>query len=192
MPDDPTDEAARAVRAFLHALSLPVDDDPELRDTPARVARAFADELLDGYRRDPAAALAGALPSASRDLVALRGIRYVSVCPHHLLPAEGVAAVGYLPGGRIVGLGDIVQLVEALAHRLVLQETLGAQIADALVAHLGARAAGVVLVARHACLSLRGERQGDAAVVTQSFAGAWRDDATARAEFLLAVGPVSR
>ena len=91
-----------------------------------------------------------------------------------------------------MGLGDIVQLVEALAHRLVLQETLGAQIADALVAHLGARAAGVVLVARHACLSLRGERQGDAAVVTQSFAGAWRDDATARAEFLLAVGPVSR
>lgn len=192
MRDDPTDEAARAVRAFLQALSLPVDDDPELRDTPARVARAFADELLDGYRRDPAQALAGALPSASRDLVALRGIRYVSVCPHHLLPAEGVAAVGYLPGGRIVGLGDIVQLVEALAHRLVLQETLGAQVADALVAHLGARAAGVVLVARHACLSLRGERQGDAAVVTQSFAGAWRDDATARAEFLLAVGPVSR
>lgn len=192
MPDDPTDEAARAVRAFLHALALPVDDDPELRDTPARVARAFADELLDGYRRDPAAALAGALPSASRDLVALRGVRYVSVCPHHLLPAEGVAAVGYLPGGRIVGLGDIVQLVETLAHRLVLQETLGAQIADALVAHLGARAGGVVLVARHACLSLRGERQGDAAVVTQSFAGAWRDDATARAEFLLAVGTVSR
>ena len=83
----------------------------------------------------------------------------------------------------------IAQKIEALLRR---DPTLGAQIADALVAHLGARAAGVVLVARHACLSLRGERQGDAAVVTQSFAGAWRDDATARAEFLLAVGPVSR
>lgn len=189
MREDPTAEAARAVRAFLHALSLPVDGDAELRGTPERVARAFADELLDGYRRDPAAALAGALPSASRDLVAVRGIRYVSVCPHHLLPAQGVAAVGYLPGGRIVGLGDLAQLVETLAHRLVLQETLGAQIAEALVTHLGARAAGVVLDARHACLSLRGERQADASVVTQSFAGAWRDDATLRAEFLRAVSP---
>ena len=92
--------------------------------------------------------------------------------------------MGYLPGGRIVGLGALVQLVECFAHRLVLQETLGRQVVDALVEHLGARAAGTVPEGRHACLSLRGERQADGVVVTQSFAGRWAEDVAARREFL--------
>ncbi len=191
MRDAPSDDrihrAAEALRAFLVALDLPVDRDPELRDTPMRVARAFADELLDGYARDPATPLADALPSESGELVMLGNITYASVCPHHLLPSTGLAHVGYLPGGRIVGLGALVQVVEVCAHRLVLQETLGQQIAAALVTHLGARAAGVVLEASHQCMVARGERQHGSRVVTQSFAGAWRDDVAARAEFLHAV-----
>ncbi len=186
-PADPIARASAALREFLVALELPIGSDPELRETPERVARAFYDELLDGYRTDPAAPLADALPSSSDGLVALTHITYASVCPHHLLPSSGVAHVGYLPGGRIVGLGSIVRLVEVCAHRLVLQETLGQRIADALVEHLGARAAGVVLDASHLCMVARGERQAAARVVTQSFAGAWREGPAGRAEFLHAV-----
>ena len=185
---DTIDEAAQALRAFLQALDLPVDTDPELSGTPERAARAWRDELLDGYRQTAGAVLADALPSTERSMVVLTDVTFASMCPHHLLPCAGRAAVGYLPGGRIVGLGALVQLVECFAHRLVLQETLGRQVAEALVEHLGARAAGVVLEGRHACLSLRGERQSEAAVVTQSFVGLWADDVAARREFLDAAG----
>lgn len=178
------DEAAQALRTFLLALGLPVDTDPELSGTPGRAARAWRDEFLDGYRHSAAAVLAESLPSSERSMVVLADVTFATMCPHHLLPSVGRATVGYLPGGRIVGLGALVQLVECFAHRLVLQETLGRQVADALVEHLGARAAGVVLEGRHACLSQRGERQAAAVVVTQSFAGRWADDVAARREFL--------
>ncbi len=188
LPDDESlKRAAEAMRAFLVALDVPVDADPELRDTPERVARAWRDELLEGYFSDAREALADALPSTSDALVTLTEIRYASLCPHHLLPSTGVAHVGYLPAGRIVGLGNLVRLVELHARRLVLQETLAQRIADALVEHLGARAAGVVLDASHTCMITRGERQHDARVVTQSFAGEWRHDVARRAEFLQSV-----
>lgn len=183
----PAPDPARAVRDLLVGLGVDVDGDPELRGTPERVARVWRDELLAGYQVDPAALLADALATDERGLVTVTRITYASVCPHHLLPSWGVAHVGYLPGGRIVGIGTIVRLVDACARRLVLQETLGRQIAEALVAHLGARAAGVALDAAHACLSTCGERQAGARVVTHGFAGAWRDDVAGRYEFLRAL-----
>ncbi len=189
---DTSDEAAEALRAFLRALGLPVDTDPELCGTPERASRAWREELLDGYQRTAAEVLAEALPSSERSMVVLAHVTFASMCPHHLLPSAGRATLGYLPGGRIVGLGALVQLIECFAHRLVLQETLGRQVAEALVEHLGARAAGVVLEGRHACLSLRGERQSEGVVVTQSFAGLWADDMTARREFLDAAGGAAR
>lgn len=177
--------AARAVRDFLAALGVPIED-PELQGTPERVAQAFADELLSGYLVDPTALLADTLPTEQRGLVILRGVDYASVCPHHLMPSRGVAVIGYLPERRIVGIGSLVRALEAFSRRLVLQETLGQQLADALVEHLGAQAAAVVLEAEHTCMTVRGERQPRASVVTQSFSGAWRDDLTARAEFVAA------
>ncbi len=180
------DAAAKAIGDFLTALGIDRDVDPELAGTPERVARAWADELVDGYGTEPEALLADALASGERGMVTVLDLDYVSVCPHHLMPVQGRAHVGYLPGGRIVGLGVLSQLVDALSHRLVLQETLGQRVADALVTQLGARAAGAVLDARHACLSTRGEAQRAARVVTQSFAGLWADDPVARAEFIAA------
>lgn len=184
--------AALALRQFLLALGVPVDSEVELQGTPERAAGAFCDELLDGYRHDPAEVLADALPTREDAMVAVTNIQYVSVCPHHLMPASGVAHVGYLPAGRIVGLGVLVQLVDALSHRLVLQESLGRQIAESLHTKLGASAVGVVLEARHACLSMRGEKQSDAVVVTQAFEGQWAGDAVARAEFLQCVTRTAR
>lgn len=178
------DAAARAIRDLLEALGRSAHDDPELEGTPERVAHTWAEELIDGYAIDPARLLADSLVSTEAAMVTALELDYVSVCPHHLLPVQGRAHVGYLPGGRIVGVGVLSQLVDALSHRLVLQESLGRQITEALVTHLGARAAGVVLDARHGCLSMRGERQRSARVVTQSFAGEWAQDPVARAEFL--------
>ncbi|MBL8602013.1 MAG: GTP cyclohydrolase I [Myxococcales bacterium] len=193
MNEGSTDAVADAVRQFLKALGVDPAGDPELRESPERVARAWRDELLGGYARDPRSALGEALDTTERGLVVVTEIRYESVCPHHLMPTWGVAHVGYLPGGRIVGLGGLVALVEGYARRLVLQETLGRQVVEALVESLGARAAGVMLVGRHGCLSARGERQGGAQVVTQSFAGLWSDDVHSRAEFVLSLqGALSR
>lgn len=175
--------ARAAIAAFLRALGAPVDSDPELRETPERVADMFARELLDGYRVDIPALLRDGVVTREPGLVLLTDVRFTFVCPHHLLPSTAKAHIGYLPGPRVVGLGTIVKLAESLAHRLVLQETLGQQIADALCEHLQARGAAVLIHGTHACLSARGQAQRDAAVITSAFAGLMREEAEREAFF---------
>lgn len=184
----------RAVAELLDALDLPpeVRRSADLAATPGRVAEAWQQELLDGYRTDPALVLAESSPSASRELVAVTGIEYHSVCPHHLLPSRGVAHVGYLPGGRLVGFGQLVRLVDALAHRLVLQEELAQQIAGALVTHLGARGGGCVLEAEHLCLTVRGARRTRARAHAEGWAGSLARDRAARRGLEAAVARAGR
>lgn len=167
--------ARAAVAALLRAVGAPVDRDPELRETPERVAEMFVRELLDGYRVDISSLLRDGVATSEPGMVLLTDVRFTFVCPHHLLPSTGRAHIAYLPGPRVVGLGTIVKLAEAYAHRLVLQESLGQQIADALCEHLQARGAAVVIRATHACLSARGQEQRDAAVITNAFAGVMRE-----------------
>jgi GTP cyclohydrolase IA len=177
--------AADATARFLDALGLPpeVRGAADLEDTPRRVAEAWLEDLVDGYGRDPAAILADGLASAGRDLVAVTGIDYHSVCPHHLLPSRGVAHVGYVPGGKVVGFGQIVKLVDALAHRLVLEEDLARDIADALVRHLGARGAACVLEAEQLCMTVRGEKRSRARAHAEAWAGLLAKDGPARRRF---------
>ncbi|MFY3746255.1 GTP cyclohydrolase I FolE [Anaeromyxobacter sp. Red801] len=181
--------AAEATARLLDALGLPpeVRASPELAGTPRRVAEAWLEDLVDGYRAEPAEVLADAMPSASRALVTLTGIDFHSVCPHHLLPSRGVAHVAYLPGGRVVGFGQLVRLVDCLAHRLVLAEDLAQSVADALVEHLGARGAGCVLDAEHLCLTVRGERRARARAHAEGFAGALARSGVARRSFAQAI-----
>ena len=178
--------AAAAVAAFLDALHLPhaVRAGPDLAETARRVAEAWLDELVDGYRRDPAEILSGAMPSRARDLVAVTGIDYVSVCPHHLLPSRGVAHVAYLPGGALAGFGQVVKVVDAHAHRLVLAEDLARDVAGELALHLGARGAACLLEAEHLCLSVRGERRPRARAHAEAWVGALAEDGPARRRFL--------
>jgi GTP cyclohydrolase I len=177
--------AAEAVSRFLDALGLPpeVRGDPELALTPRRVAEAWLEDLVDGYGKDPAEILSGALPSGGRDLVAVTGIDFHSVCPHHLLPSRGVAHVAYVPGGKVVGFGQIVKLVDALAHRLVLEEDLARQIADALVQHVGARGAACLLEAEQLCMTVRGEKRPGARAHAEAYAGVLSRDGAARRRF---------
>ncbi len=184
-PKPATALLAEAIARFLDGLGLPpeVRRAGDLADTPRRVAETWANDLLDGYRRDPAEVLAGAIPSAGRDLVAVTGIDFHSVCPHHLLPSRGVAHVGYLPGGRVVGFGQIVKLVDCLAHRLVLEEDLARQIADALVKHVGARGAACVLEAEQMCMTVRGGKRGAARAHAEAYLGALAREGAARRRF---------
>lgn len=187
---DPEGAAAAVIR-FLDALGLPpeVRAGADLEGTPQRVAEAWLEDLVDGYARTPADVLAGAIPSPSRDLVAVTSIDFHSVCPHHLLPSRGVAHVAYLPGGRVVGFGQIVKLVHCLAHRLVLEEDLALQITEALVEHVGARGAACLLDAEQLCLTVRGERQARSRAHAEAYAGALARDGAARRRFLaLAAG----
>jgi GTP cyclohydrolase I len=155
----------------------------DLADTPRRVAEAWLEDLVDGYGRDPAEILAGGLPSAGRDLVAVTGIDYHSVCPHHLLPSRGVAHVAYVPGGKVVGFGQLVKLVDALAHRLVLEEDLARDVAEALVRHVGARGAACVLEAEQLCMTVRGEKRAGARAHAEAWVGTLAKDGPERRRF---------
>ncbi len=182
--------AARAIDEFLSAIGAPTGD-PELAGTGRRVAEAFALDLLSGYGEDPVRILAEGTGSHSAGLVVVTDLAAATICPHHLLPAMGNVHVGYFPGERVVGLGALGRLVDCYARRLALQEDIGQQIADALVAHLGARAAGVAIDFEQACVSARGERRHGARAYTVAFAGAAQDGAPLRAELLHALPPAT-
>jgi GTP cyclohydrolase I len=171
MPNVDREALAHAVAAMLRALGQD-ERAPALAGTPERVANLWADELHDGYAREPSAILGDAIEVAEdAPVVRLDGLATHVVCPHHLTLAIGHADVAYIPAGRVVGLGAIAGLVDAFAHRLALQEDVGREVAGALVDHLGARAAAVGFRLSHPCLGLHGEKKREATVQTLAFAG---------------------
>jgi GTP cyclohydrolase I len=178
-------EAEGAVVALLRLIG----EDPSrdgLVETPGRVVRALR-EMTAGYEDDPAEILAKTFEEASDEMIVLREIEFHSMCEHHLLPFYGTAAVGYLPGA-VVGISKLARLVGCFARRLQIQERMTRQIAEAVVEHLGARGAGVIVRAQHLCMGCRGVRLPASEMVTTSMLGAMREDAATRAEFLRLVG----
>ncbi|MEP7161239.1 MAG: GTP cyclohydrolase I FolE [Dermatophilaceae bacterium] len=173
--------AQAAVRELLAAMGEDPDRDG-LRDTPARVARAYA-EMLAGMRQDPEEILARRFLIDHDEMVLVRDIEVFSLCEHHLLPFHGVAHIGYIPviGGAVTGLSKLARLVDCFARRLQVQERLTSQIADALVTYLEARGAVVVIEAEHLCMSMRGVKKPGSRTITSAVRGALRDPAT-RAE----------
>lgn len=168
----------------MRALGHPPESNAELARTGRNVATAFHEELLAGHRLDPAQVLADPMPTTSSDLVVVRDIDVTCICPHHLLPASGVIHIGYVPNGKLVGLGALAKLARCYAQRLILQETLCEQIATALTDVLGAAAAGCVAELSPACLTCRGERPARARVLTLALRGKLQTDPALRAEFL--------
>ena len=175
------DRAAAAVRELLAAIG----EDPDregLRDTPDRVARAYA-ELTAGLRQTPRDVLTTTFDLGHDEMVLVRDIEVYSTCEHHLVPFHGVAHVGYIPStqGRITGLSKLARLVDLYARRPQVQERLTTQIADALVAHLDPRGVIVVIECEHLCMSMRGVRKPGARTITSAVRGQLRNAAT-RAE----------
>ncbi len=178
-------QTARHVETLLHALGADLHD-PELRGTPARVSEMLED-LLSGHDPERAPELAAiANPDVSTGLVLVRGVRFYSLCAHHLLPFFGEAHVGYVPGERLAGLGDLARVVDYFSRRLTLQERIAAGVADYLERGLRARGVAVLLEARHLCLEMRGQRK-PAAVETSAYRGVLAEPQR-RLEFLVRVG----
>jgi GTP cyclohydrolase I len=169
--------AALSIEAFLRAIGHDPKDDPNLAGTGARVADAYIDELCAGYAVDVPALLAENAIEGRTEIVSVRDIAVTTMCPHHLLPGEGRATVVFAPepGGKLVGIGAIGKLLDAFAQRLTLQETIGEEVAGALVAHLKARWAGCRLTLAHACMSARGERRHGASVESVALRGTLDD-----------------
>jgi GTP cyclohydrolase I len=175
---------ARA-EAAVRELLIAVGEDPDregLVDTPARVARAYA-ETFAGLRMSPDDVLSVTFSIAHDEMIIVRDIEVYSTCEHHLVPFHGVAHVGYIPArdGRVTGLSKIARLVEVFARRPQVQERLTTQIADALVEHLGAQGVIVVVECEHLCMSMRGVRKPGSRTITSAVRGQLRDVAT-RAE----------
>ncbi|WP_269204086.1 GTP cyclohydrolase I FolE [Nocardioides sambongensis] len=175
------DRAEAAVRELLAAIG----EDPEregLRDTPARVARAYA-ELTAGLRQEPEEVLTTTFDLGHDEMVLVRDIELWSMCEHHLVPFTGVAHVGYIPAasGKITGLSKLARLVDVYAKRPQVQERLTTQIADALVEILDARGVIVVIEAEHLCMTMRGVRKAGARTITSAVRGQMHQAAT-RAE----------
>ncbi|MEH3090255.1 MAG: GTP cyclohydrolase I [Microbacterium arborescens] len=183
------ERVAALVRDLLEAIGEDPDR-PGLKQTPQRVADAYA-EFFSGVGADAAEPLQhtisvargpapDTLPSGA---VLVRGIRFRSVCEHHLLPFAGHAHIAYLPGEQVVGLGALPRVVDVLAARPQVQERLGEQVADTIAGALDARGVLVVLDAAHECVTMRGGRQPDASTITVAARGEYADPA-ARAELI--------
>jgi GTP cyclohydrolase I len=172
----------RAVREILAA----VGEDPDregLLETPARVARMYA-EMFAGLHQDPRIHLRKVFTEKYDEVVLVRDISFTSMCEHHLLPFVGRAHVGYLPGGKVLGLSKLARIVEVVSHRPQVQERMTEQIADLLVEELGARGVAVVVEASHTCMTIRGIRKPGSLCVTSAMKGIFRTDISSRTEVL--------
>ena len=176
-----------AIRSFLGAAGVDTNA-PDLAETPARVAAAWFEDYLDGYRADAREILAEIHPAKSKGLVVVKRIDFHSMCPHHLVPYRGVAHIAYLPKKGVVGFGKLVKLLDCFAHRLTLQEEIGDAVTSALTKQLGAAGAACILDAEQACVSTRGAKRRAARFVTRSFAGSLDKNPRLQTEFLAACG----
>jgi GTP cyclohydrolase I len=172
-------EAAVAATHLLAALGVDVADE-SLRETPRRVADAYAELLAP----EPFDLTTFPNDGGYDELVVAKGIPFHSLCEHHLLPFVGVAHVGYIPDERIVGLSKLARVVEHLARSLQVQERLTQRISDWIEDGLAPKGVGVVLEAEHFCMSLRGVRKAGTTTVTSALHGLVRDDPRTRQEFL--------
>ena len=174
-----SDRAQRAVAELLEALDIDLSDE-SLRETPRRVAAAYAELLTP----QPFEATTFPNDEGYDEMVVARSIPFHSLCEHHLIPFVGVAHVAYLPGERIVGLSKLARVVEQFARRLQVQERMTVQIADWIEDELAPRGVGVVLDGEHFCMTIRGVQKPGARTTTSALRGRLRDDARTRAEFL--------
>jgi GTP cyclohydrolase IA len=181
----PTRAEAEAAVAVLLAWA---GDDPSregLRDTPARVVKAY-EELFAGYAQDPAEILDTVFEDVASydEMVLVRDIPFVSHCEHHVAPFFGKAHIAYYPDGGVLGLSKLGRLVDIYAKRLQTQEALTAQIVAALDSHLHSRGAAVLVEAEHMCMSMRGVRKPGALTVTMQFSGPFKSNPAEQARFL--------
>jgi GTP cyclohydrolase I len=184
VPSTPVDTARieRAVREILSA----VGEDPSregLRETPARVARMYA-ELFSGLHDDPRVHLKKFFTEKYDEMVLVRDISFNSMCEHHLLPFTGVAHIGYVPSGKVVGLSKLARVVESVSRRPQVQERMTEEIANLLIDELNVKGVAVVIEATHSCMTIRGVRKPGSICVTSAMKGIFRSNLSSRSEVM--------
>ena len=193
IPRDPVAKAVKRpsqedVEAAIRVLLAWAGDNPDregLLDTPRRVAKAFR-EYFSGYDEDPAEALSRTFEEVGGydDIVMLRDIEFNSHCEHHIAPFIGRVHVAYLPMKRVVGISKLARVVEIFARRLQTQETMTAQIANAIMNSLQPRGVAVLIEAVHTCMSMRGVGKRNVATITTQFAGEFKTEPVMQARFM--------
>jgi GTP cyclohydrolase I len=192
-PDGPVGEFdAPRVEAAVRELLAAIGEDPDrdgLRDTPSRVARAYA-ETFGGLRMRPEDVLTTTFDIGHDELVLVKDIEVWSTCEHHLVPFNGVAHVGYIPSqeGRITGLSKLARLVDVYARRPQVQERLTTQVADSVMEILKPRGVIAVFECEHLCMTMRGVRKPGSKTVTSAVRGQLRDPATRAEAMALILG----
>jgi GTP cyclohydrolase I len=172
----------RAVREILFA----VGEDPDregLKETPARVARMYA-EMFSGLHDDARVHARKFFTEKYDEVVLVRDITFHSFCEHHLLPFMGKAHVAYIPNGKVIGLSKLARVVEVTSHRPQVQERMTEEIANLLMAELGAKGVGVVIEATHTCMTIRGIRKPGSLAVTSAMKGVFRSNLSTRSEVM--------
>lgn len=179
------ERVAAAIREILAAIG----DDPErpgVRATPDRIARMYG-ELFAGLHCDPRELLKSGLDEAHDEMVIVRDIPFYSMCEHHLLPFYGVAHVGYIPAGHVVGISKLARVVDVIAKRPQVQERLTTQVAECIQECLEPEGVAVLIEAEHLCMTMRGVKKPGSRVVTSAVRGSFRRRAVTRSEFLALV-----
>jgi GTP cyclohydrolase I len=167
---------------ILRAMNL--DQSREgLQETPQRVSRMYQ-EVFSGLDQDPLEPLQTGFEEGFDEMVVARDIPFFSMCEHHFLPFYGVAHIGYIPQGRIVGISKLARVTEILARRPQVQERLTAQVADTIVVGTKPMGVAVVIEAEHLCMVMRGIKKPGSKIVTSVNRGVFRTDPRTRAEFL--------
>ncbi len=181
----------KRIAALVKELLLELGEDPEregLKKTPQRVAKSLT-FLTRGYRQSVKAVVNGAyFKSGTNHMVVLRDIELYSLCEHHMLPFFGRCAIGYISQGKVLGVSKLARIVDMFARRLQIQERLTEEIANAVMEEAGAEGVGVVIKARHLCMSMRGVEKQNSEMVTSAVLGSFRSDEKVRQEFLSFVG----
>lgn len=177
-----------AVRLFLEGIGEDVSREG-LKETPDRIAR-MCGELYGGMEDDVRTHLSKTFTADSKEMVIERDITFYSTCEHHILPFYGKVHIAYIPDGKVVGLSKLARTVEVYARRLQLQEQLTGQIADALMEHMQAKGALVLIEAEHMCMTMRGIKKPGSRTVTMAKRGAFLSDPSLEEQFFRMVGAV--
>jgi len=154
-----------------------------LQETPKRVIKSFK-TLYGGYAQDPEEIMKTFTEDDCDEMVVLKDITIHSTCEHHMLPFSGVAHIGYIPDGKVIGVSKLARLLEIFARRLQIQERIGEQVTSALMKHLKPLGAVCVIEARHCCMTARGVEQQTTTMITSSLKGVMKEKAATRAEFM--------
>jgi len=172
----------KAVNEILMAVGEDVNREG-LKDTPARVARMYA-ELLSGMRTDPKEHVKSIFSEKCDEIVLLREVPFYSVCEHHLMPFIGKAHIAYLPAGTVIGVSKLARIVDSFARKLQVQERLTMEIADFIMNNLKPLGVAVLLEASHSCMTIRGIKKPGSVMVTSALRGIFKSDLKSRSEVM--------